>query len=96
MINHPNFFSESSYGNYLQVLYKINFIQPAGEHREHHQGELFDQKSLSYTRFQKRQNYRKGRYTQKKVKIKSQERKNVIFGICYLKLPKIVLFWVLF
>ena len=52
--NHRNFFSESSYGKYLQVLKKINLIQPSGELRGQHLGEfqqrtskLFDMDSIS-------------------------------------------------
>ena len=37
-------------------------IQPPGEPREQRLGEVY-QKSSSYTKFHKRQNYRNGRYT---------------------------------
>ena len=42
----------------------------------------FDQKSSSYSKFHKRQFYRKGRYT---LVPKSQERKKVVFGILLMK-----------
>ena len=55
---------ESSYGSYLQVLERKILIQPPGEPREHHLG----QKSSSFTKFHKRQNYRKAHFCKKKVK----------------------------
>ena len=60
----------------------------------------FDKKSLGYTKFHKRENDRKGQYTHfwgiaKKLKIKSQERKNVVFCKLLLKRTQVVLVWVL-
>ena len=61
--NYRNCFSESFYGIYLQVLQKEISIQPPGEPREYHQGEVrpikFGLHKISY-----RQNERKGLFIQ--------------------------------
>ena len=48
-INHPNFI-KFSYGIYLKVSLE-NLIQPPGEHREHHLGDVRPKKLKLYTKF---------------------------------------------
>ena len=36
LVNHPNFFTESSFGIYLHVLLEKTQIQPPGEPQEQH------------------------------------------------------------
>ena len=74
---------------------KLVFFQPAGEPREHHKGE-FRPKKLHIisknTKWPEGSIYSSA-LLQKKWKMKSKGRKNIVFGKLLWKCAKIVLFW---